>query len=34
MPIVQSSGTGKSKLIDELGKTYLAISFTLRENGI
>jgi len=33
MAIVQSSGTGKSRLVDELGGDALSISFTLRENG-
>jgi hypothetical protein len=28
--IIQSSGTGKSRLLDELGKEFLTISFTLR----
>jgi len=33
MPILQSSGTGKSRLISELGNDVLSMSFTLRENG-
>jgi hypothetical protein len=33
MSIVQSSGTGKSRLVDELGGDAFSISFTLRENG-
>ena len=33
MPIIQSSGTGKFRLVDELRKEALAISFTLRDNG-
>ncbi|KAF8544882.1 hypothetical protein BDD12DRAFT_813746 [Trichophaea hybrida] len=33
MPILQSSGTGKSRLINELGNDVLSMSFTLRENG-
>ncbi|KAF8541641.1 hypothetical protein BDD12DRAFT_488995 [Trichophaea hybrida] len=33
MPILQSSGTGKSRLICELGNDALSMSFTLRENG-
>jgi hypothetical protein len=30
MPIVQSSGAGKSRLVDEYGKRAVAIIFTLR----
>ena len=30
MTIIQSSGTGKSRLLDELSKEFLTISFTLR----
>jgi hypothetical protein len=30
MPIIQSSGTGKSRLLDEMSKEFLTISFTLR----
>lgn len=33
MPIVQSSGTGKSRLVNELGGSVLGISFTLREKA-
>jgi hypothetical protein len=33
MSIIQSSGMGKSRLVDELGKETLSISFTLRENA-
>jgi hypothetical protein len=31
--ILQSSGTGKSRLVDELGKEFLAISFVLRHHS-
>ena len=30
MPIIQSSGTGKSRLLDEISKEFLTISFILR----
>lgn len=33
IPIIQSSGMGKSRLIDEIGKSHLCITVTLRENG-
>jgi len=33
MPIIQSSGTGKSRLVNELAGSVLGIAFTLRENG-
>jgi hypothetical protein len=33
MSTVQSSGVGKSKLFDELGKRVLLVGFCLRENG-
>jgi hypothetical protein len=33
MPIIQSSSTGKSKLVNELAGSVLGIAFTLRENG-
>lgn len=33
IPIIQSSGTGRSRLVDELGKEFLSISFVLRLNG-
>jgi hypothetical protein len=32
MPIVQSSGAGKSRLVDEYGKTAVGIIFTLRHD--
>ena len=31
--IVQSSGTGKSRLVDEIGKEFLSVSFALRLQG-
>lgn len=31
--IVQSSGTGKSRLVDEISKSFLGISFALRLDG-
>jgi hypothetical protein len=31
--IVQSSGTGKSRLVDEIGKEFVSISFALRLQG-
>ncbi|KAG5650692.1 hypothetical protein H0H81_011366 [Sphagnurus paluster] len=33
LPIVQSSGMGKSRLVDELGKTYFTIPINLREGN-
>ena len=33
MSIIQSSGTGKSRLVNELAVSVLGIAFTLRENG-
>lgn len=30
MPIVQSSGAGKSRLMDHYGKTHLGVVYTLR----
>ena len=33
MPIVQSSGMGKSRLVSELSKSVLSLVFTLRDNG-
>jgi hypothetical protein len=33
IPIIQSSGTGKSRLVDELGKEFLTVSFVLRHPG-
>lgn len=33
IPIIQSSGTGKSRLVDELGKEFLSISFVFRLDG-
>ena len=30
MPIIQSSGTGKSRLLDEISKEFLTMSFVLR----
>lgn len=33
IPIIQSSGTGKSRLVDELSKEFLTISFVFRSNG-
>lgn len=33
IPIIQSSGTGKSRLMDEIGKEFLSISFVLRHPG-
>jgi len=32
IPIIQSSGTGKSRLLSEMGKGYLMISFVLRND--
>lgn len=31
LPIVQSSGMGKSRMVDELSKEYLVIPFNLRD---
>ena len=33
IPIIQSSGTGKSRLLDEISKEFLTISFVLRHQG-
>ena len=33
IPIIQSSGTGKSRLLDEISKEFLSISFVLRHPG-
>jgi len=33
IPIIQSSGMGKSRLIDEISKSHLTILFTFRKNG-
>ncbi|KAF8430602.1 hypothetical protein BGX38DRAFT_1146839 [Terfezia claveryi] len=33
IPIIQSSGMGKSRLMDELSKIHLTILFTFRKNG-
>ena len=30
IPIIQSSGTGKSRLLDEIGKEFLTMTFILR----
>ena len=33
IPIIQSSGMGKSRLMDEISKSHLTILFTFRKNG-
>ena len=33
IPIIQSSGTGKSRLLDEISKEFLTVNFVLRRRG-
>jgi len=33
IPVIQSSGTGKSRLMDEISKDFLSVSFVLRHPG-